>query len=269
MKVLIKIGGTLLDTPEKRSAIASQLASVPTDFELVVVHGGGKEVTRFLAERGVESHFKNGLRVSDATVIDAVTKVIAGTVNKRLVGSLLATGRQAVGLSGVDGLLTRAVQLDPSLEFVGQPVSTDGRLLDLLTNAGYLPVVACIAADDEGNIYNVNADVMAVSAAVDWGAEKLLFLTDVPGVKDDSGSFAPQLTSLDIERLILSGVATGGMQAKLEAAGKALLTGIEVAIVSGSEANIIRRLLNGEKIGTLLLPESSVQRRAKQEADTR
>jgi len=143
VKVLIKIGGTLLDSEEKVRSIAVQLASLGPDHQIVVVHGGGKEVTRFLSERGVESQFQNGLRVSDLTVIDAVTKVIAGTVNKRLVTALIAAGKSAIGLSGVDGLLTRAVQMDPSLQFVGRPTSTDGKLLDLLVTAGYLPAVAC------------------------------------------------------------------------------------------------------------------------------
>ncbi len=134
MKVLIKIGGTLLDSQEKVRSIAAQLALLNSDHQIVVVHGGGKEVTRFLAERGVESRFQNGLRVSDATVVDAVVKVIAGTVNKRLVTALIGAGRLAIGLSGVDGLLTRAVQMDPSLEFVGRPTSTDGKLLDLIAD---------------------------------------------------------------------------------------------------------------------------------------
>jgi acetylglutamate kinase len=253
VKVLIKIGGTLLDSEEKVRSIAAQLASLGPDHQVVVVHGGGKEVTRFLSERGVESRFQNGLRVSDLRVIDAVTKVIAGTVNKRLVSALIGAGKPAIGLSGVDGLLTRAVQMDPSLEFVGRPTSTDGKLLDLLVTAGYLPAVACVAADERGNIYNVNADVMAVSAAIGWKASKLFFLTDVPGVKDERGSLVPELTLFDIEKLIRSGVATGGMQAKLEAAQEALAGGVEVAIVSGSESRIISRLLEGEMIGSRLV----------------
>ena len=251
MKVLIKIGGTLLDSQEKVQSLATQLASVGPDYQVVLVHGGGKEVTRFLSERGVESRFQNGLRVSDLTVIDAVTKVIAGTVNKRLVTALIGAGKPAIGLSGVDGLLTRAVQMDPSLEFVGRPTSTDGKLLDLLVTAGYLPAVACVAADERGNIYNVNADVMAVSAAIGWKASKLFFLTDVPGVKDEMGSLVPELTSFDIEKLIRSGVATGGMQAKLEAAALGLLaSSTQVVIASGREPDICNRLLAGEAVGT-------------------
>jgi len=252
VRTLIKLGGTLLDREEKVRSIAGQLASVGPQHQLVVVHGGGKEVTRFLEERGVQSQFQNGLRVSDATVIDAVTKVIAGTVNKRLVSALIAAGKQTIGLSGVDGLLTRAVQLNPALQFVGRPVSTDGKLLDLLLNAGYLPTVACIAGDEQGNTYNVNADAMAVSVAIGWHASKLLFLTDVPGVKNEMGSLVPELGSADIDGLIQRGVATGGMQAKLEAAQLALQSGIEVAIVSGSEPRVITRLLEGEPIGTRL-----------------
>ena len=262
MKVLIKLGGTLLDSPEKVGSIAAQLASISSNHQTVVVHGGGKEVTRFLSDRGVESRFQNGLRVSDVTVIDAVTKVIAGTVNKRLVAALVAAGRPAIGLSGVDGLLTRAVQFDPSLEFVGRPTSTDGKLLDLLVTSGYLPAVACVAGDEKGNIFNVNADVMAVSAALGWGASRLLFLTDVPGVKNEMGSLVPELNSAEIDRLIRSGVASGGMQAKLEAAQEALASGVEIAIAPGSEARIIPRLLEGERIGTYLVGTRVVEESA-------
>ncbi len=257
MKVLIKLGGTLLDSAEKVGSIAEQLAAAGPQHQLVVVHGGGKEVTRFLAERGVQSRFQNGLRVSDSTVIDAVTKVIAGTVNKRLVAAIVAAGRQTIGISGVDGLLTRAVQMDPSLEYVGKPVSTDGKLLDLLVTSGYLPVVACIAADQAGNIYNVNADAMAVSAALGWQASKLFFLTDVPGVKDAGGNLVSELSPAEIGELISSGVASGGMQAKLESAQQALAGGVEVSIVSGSAPRIISRLLNGEIAGTRLLGHNS------------
>lgn len=250
MRVLIKLGGTLLDERPSLTAIARQLAAVASMHELVVVHGGGKQVTRYLAERGVPSRFIGGLRVSDATVIDAVTQVIAGSVNKQLVAATMAAGRPAVGVSGVDGCLTTAVALSPELEFVGQPVRTDGRLLDLLLGGGYTPVVACLAGDDRGNIYNVNADAMAVSCAVGWNASRLLFLTDVGGVKDASGAILPALNSELVRELIASGVAHGGMQAKLEAAKLAVAAGVQVNVVSGAEPEVAVRLLQGESIGT-------------------
>jgi len=253
MKVLIKLGGTLLDDAAKRQDLARQLAQVAKTVELVVVHGGGKQVTRFLEERGIQSRFVGGLRVSDETVIDAVTKVIAGSVNKQLVAALCAAGQPAVGLSGVDGLLTTAEPVHPDLLFVGKPLHTDGRLFDILIAARYLPVVACIAAGAAGNIYNVNADQMAVSCATGWGADKLLFLTDVPGVKDRSGAILPELTPAEVRDLVQSGIAHGGMQAKLESAVWALEGRLsEVIVASGQEPEICARLLAGEALGTRL-----------------
>ena len=253
MRLLIKLGGTLLDDASQRASLAGQLAKLAQSNSLVVVHGGGKQVTRFLEERGVQSRFVGGLRVSDSAVIDAVTKVIAGTVNQQLVSALVASGLKAVGLSGIDGPLTIARQLNPELGYVGQPVATDARLLDLLSGAGYVPAIACVAADQDGNIYNVNADQMAVSCAADWKADKLIFLTDVPGVKDASGAILHELSALESRRLIAEGVATGGMQAKLEAAGSALERGVrEVDIASGREPGVCERLLSHESVGTRL-----------------
>ena len=251
MKVLIKLGGTLLDEPAKRADMAQQLAAIAGLCELVVVHGGGKQVTRFLEERGVKSEFVNGLRVSGEAVISAVTQVIAGGINKQLVAAIISAGRSAVGLSGVDGALTQAVQLSPELQFAGKPVSSNGTLLNLLVHAGYLPIVACLAADLEGNIYNVNADQMAVSCAVGWHADKLFFLTDVPGVKDGDGRTLSHLNELEIRQLISAGVAHGGMQAKLESAVWALESGLsEVVVAPGHAPNICSDLLAGMSGGT-------------------
>jgi len=253
MKVLIKLGGALLDNPEERSAMARELAAIAREHELVIVHGGGKQVTQYLEERGIQSRFVGGLRVSDARVIDAVTRVIAGSVNKQLVAALIAGGKSAVGLSGVDGMLTSASPLSPELQFVGKPEHTDGRLFDLLLSAGYVPVVACIAGDMQGNIYNVNADRMAVSCALGWPADKLLFLTDVPGVKGADGQVIANLTPNGVRELVALGVAHGGMQAKLEAAVWALEGGLpQVAIASGRQAEICARLLAGDTLGTRL-----------------
>lgn len=253
MRLVIKVGGTILENQDSCAKIARQLAEVAREHELVVVHGGGKQVTRFLEERGVTSEFVNGLRVSDEAVIDAVTQVIAGAVNKRLVAAIIAAGESAVGLSGVDGTLTVATQLNASLGFVGKPDQTDGRLLDLLVHAGYLPVVACIAGDRQGNIYNVNADQMAVSCAIGWRAERLFFLTDVDGVRGKHGQVLPSICLDEIAELTSSGVAKAGMQAKLEAAAGALRAGImEVAIAHGREAEICRRLVAGQVVGTHL-----------------
>ncbi len=263
MKLLIKVGGTLLDDAAKRADIARQLASVAKKVELVVVHGGGKQVTRFLEERGVESRFVNGLRISDEKVIDAVSKVIAGSVNKQLAAAVCAAGQPAVGLSGVDGSLTTAVPINSELQFAGKPQATDGKLLDLLVAAGYLPLVACIAGDGMGHIYNVNADQMAVSCALGWRADRLLFLTDVPGVKDGAGRVLSSLSNDDVKALVSSGVAHGGMQAKLESAVWSLEGGLqEVVIASGQESDVCERLLTGEEFGTRITLEGVLSRQS-------
>ena len=256
MKVLVKVGGTLLDDPASRNSIARQLGEIARTNELIVVHGGGKQVTRFLEERGVTTRFVDGLRVSDTAVIDAATKVIAGSVNKQLVSAIIRASALAIGLSGVDGLLTRVAPAHPELAFVGHPTETDRGLLDLLLKSGYVPVIACMAADEDGNIYNVNADQMAVSCAVSWRSDVLIFLTDVEGVKDQAGNVIASLTTGEIENLIESGVAKAGMLAKLKAATNALRRGLdEIVIASGHEPRICQRILSGEEIGTRLSSE--------------
>jgi acetylglutamate kinase len=257
VKVLIKLGGTLLEDADLRRELAGQLADVARTRTLVVVHGGGKQVTKYLEARGVETRFVNGLRVSDDAVMDAVTKVVAGTVNQQLVSAMIRAGADAVGLSGVDGPLTIAERLSEEMGWVGRPVETDARLLDVLTQADFVPVLACVAGDRLGRVYNVNADQMAVSCAGAWSARKLVFLTDVPGVRDAQGQIAESLTMRESDALIASGVAHGGMQTKLEAAAAALRAGVsEVCIAPGREPHVCQRLLSGEAVGTRILPNA-------------
>jgi acetylglutamate kinase len=255
VKVLVKLGGTLLDAPDSRARLAAELAEVAAaGTELVVVHGGGKQMTRFLAERGVESRFVNGLRVTTPETIDAVLKVLAGSVNHELVSALVAAGARAAGLTGIDACLAEAEQLDPALGAVGRVVRSNPELLDLLTSQGYVPVVACVAGDRKGNIYNVNADQMAVACAAGFRASLLLFLTDVPGVMGADRQVLAELTVAGCEALIAQGVATGGMQAKLNAAVDALRRGVgQVLIAPGVEPGIVRRALAGEAAGTRLV----------------
>jgi acetylglutamate kinase len=252
VKILVKLGGTLLDDTASRARLAGEIvAAQGQGHQVVVVHGGGKQMTRFLSERGVESRFVNGLRVSSPEVIDAVLKVLAGTVNHELVAAVVAAGGQAVGLSGIDACLTEAEQMDPALGAVGRPVKSNGALLGLLAGNGYLPVVACVAGDREGRIYNVNADQMAVACAVGFQADRLFFLTDVEGVRDASGATASHLSAADCGALIAVGVATGGMQAKLTACTDGLAGGIEeVVIAPGARTGVLGQLLAGEAVGT-------------------
>jgi acetylglutamate kinase len=255
LRILVKLGGTLLDQDALRASLAGQIAQAGRDgFEVVVVHGGGKQMTRFLTERGIESRFVNGLRVTTPETMDAVVKVLAGTVNHELVAALTKAGASAVGLSGVDSALAEAVQMDPALGAVGRVVRSNPALLCLLTANRYIPVVACLAGDSEGRMYNVNADQMAVACAGGFQAGQLIFLTDVDGVLDGSKRLCPELTAADCERLIADGVATGGMQAKLNAATSALKQGVgQVRIAPGAAPDALSRLLAGESLGTRLI----------------
>lgn len=258
MKALIKIGGTLLDSAESRRRLAAEIGeAVERGLQAVVVHGGGKQMTRFLDERGIESRFVNGLRVTSEQVLDGVLQVFAGSVNQQLVAAFIAAKVPAVGLSGMDGLLTEARQLSEELGFVGQPTRSDPRLLDLLIRNGYLPVVACVAGDRGGQFYNVNADQMAASISGAFRAEKLFFLTDVDGVWGQDKVIYPTISYDICQKLIASAVAAGGMRAKLEAALEALRLGVsEVVIAPGARMGIVEKLLSGETIGTRLMMEA-------------
>jgi acetylglutamate kinase len=260
LKVLVKLGGTLLDNPASRKSLGLQIAAACEAASVVVVHGGGKQMTRFLAERGVESRFVGGLRVTTPEVVDAVLKVFAGSVNKQLVGALRAAGAPAAGISGIDGGLAVAEQMNPDLGAVGRIVRADARILDTLLGGGFLPVVACVAGGDSGSeaVFNVNADQMAVACAAAWKADRLFFLTDVPGVKGPDGLVLARLTPAAAHELIRSGVATGGMQAKLESACAALAAGVrEVRLAPGAEPGIVERLMRDEEAGTALVPEAA------------
>ena len=254
MKLLIKIGGTLLDAPATRDSLARQIAAAAgLNHQIVVVHGGGKQITRFLEERGVPSRFVNGLRVTGPETMDAVVKVLAGTVNKQLVAALAAAGALPVGLCGLDAGLVQAEAISPDLGAVGRVTGSNPALLHLLVKHGYLPVVACLGGNRDGALFNINADQMAAAAARAFGTDLLLFLTDVGGVLDAEGQVIPRLTLASARDLVRSGVAHGGMQAKLEAAASAVQGGVgRVRVVLGSAESVVLKAVAGEAIGTAL-----------------
>jgi acetylglutamate kinase len=255
VKLLVKLGGTLLDNAVSRDRLCAQIAQVRcAGHRAVVVHGGGKQMTRYLAERGVESRFVNGLRVTTPETVDALLKVFAGTINHELVAGLNRAGALAVGLSGIDSFLVEAEEMDPSLGAVGRVTRSNPALLHLLVDNGYTPVVACVAGNRAGRIFNVNADQMAVACAAAFRAERLIFLTDVEGVLNEAGQVLPQLDAAESERLITNGIASGGMRAKLEAALTALAGGVpSIQIVSGAADHVLDRALQDEATGTRII----------------
>jgi acetylglutamate kinase len=260
VKILIKLGGTLLDAAESRHRLAGEIhGAIEQGHQVVVVHGGGKQMTRYLTDHGVESHFVNGLRVTTPEVLDAVVKVLAGSVNRELVAAFIACGVQAVGLTGMDALLTEARQMSEELGRVGKPIRSDARILNVLLAERYLPVIACLAGDAQGQFFNVNADQMAVSVAAALSVDKLLFLTDVDGVRGENNVVHSTLNTDQCRRLIETGVATGGMRAKLESAVEALQSGAaEVIIAPGALPGVVGKLLAGDPLGTRLIAHAAV-----------
>ena len=227
MKAVIKIGGTLLETAADRLRVAEQVArQVRAGHRVLVVHGGGKQLTQFLDKMGIASQFVDAFRVTTAETLDGVVKVFAGTVNHELLAAFVRIGLPAVGLSGIDasGLVAEKLQGDQGQDwgYVGRIRKANPRVWEVLSQAGFLPVLACLAVGEDGQIYNVNADQAAVACAVHWGADSLIFLTDVDGVQDGRGHTLARLGADEIPGLLASGAVTGGMLAKLNAVQEAL-----------------------------------------------
>lgn len=223
---VIKIGGRAQGDP----SLAARLheAATAPGTRLVVVHGGGDEVSALQRSMGVEPTFVNGKRVTSAADLDAVRMVLSGTVNKRLVAQLTTAGLRAVGLSGEDGAMLTARVTDPAFGRVGGDVFADATLVADLLNGGWVPVISPLARDREspdGAGLNVNGDDAAAAIAASLGADELLFLADVPGVLE-AGEVVRDIDGAGITRLVASGVVQGGMRAKLDAATSALRNGV-------------------------------------------
>lgn len=256
MKLLVKLGGTLLESADSRGSLARQLRLLlDAGHRVVVVHGGGKRLSRYLAGLDHESEFRNGLRVTPPEILDAVLRVLAGSVNRQLVADMQAAGLQAVGLTGIDAGFVQASQLDPQLGLVGKVERVNPTLVDRLATDGYLPTVACIAGGEAGTIYNVNADQMASACAAGLGVDRLVFLTDVGGVLNADGQLLPRLSAEGARSLIDDKVAVGGMEAKLTAAIGAMHGGIHsVSIANGHAPDVLLSAVGGEPVGTELRP---------------
>ena len=243
MKFVVKLGGASLENKTLLHACGKAIAELVRDGnQVAVVHGGGVQLTRTLAQMGKVSEFVSGLRVTDAETRDAALMVLAGRVNKSLVAALTSHGQSAVGLSGGDGHVFRARKkiTDPDLGFVGEIASTDPRWLDAIWAMGAVPVISSIALGFDGEYYNINADEMASACAIATKADTLVFLTDVPGVKGPDGQVMRWLTLPQIAELERDAVITGGMLPKLHACREALKHGVKrVRILPAESAQLL------------------------------
>ncbi|KUO95430.1 acetylglutamate kinase [Ferroacidibacillus organovorans] len=251
--MVIKHGGSV---EAAGARLLKEVATWAQAMRVALVHGGGPAITEALKQSGVASTFLRGRRVTDERTLTVAEAVLAGTVNKRIVRALQAAGANAVGISGEDGgLLTAIPSVEEGLGFVGDVQRVNTKLLETLLQAGFLPVLAPLGLEENGQLRNVNADAAAAAVAGALRADWFIFTTDVAGVKEspDAEKPIPKLTIADAYALIETGVATGGMIPKLEAAVSALCQGAaRVAICDGRTEGLLARLLSGEAIGTVL-----------------
>ncbi|MBX6770525.1 MAG: acetylglutamate kinase [Chloroflexi bacterium] len=264
--IVVKLGGSALgshDTTIEDVVICQRLG-----IRIVLVHGGGTAISGWLKRLGKEARFINGLRVTDDETMDLVTMTLAGQVNKQLVSEIQRNGGRAIGICGMDGGLIRARLLDPRLGRVGEVEQVNLDPLRALVSAGYIPVVAPIALGPDGLALNLNADTAAAALAAAMGAEKAIFLTDVPGVLDADGRLISELTARETQRLIAEKVISGGMIPKVEAALRALDGVKRSHIIDGRVAHaLIAELFTDRGVGTMITAESNGHSETTEEAD--
>ncbi len=266
--VVVKYGGHAMGDETLAAQFGRDIALLKqVGVNPVVVHGGGPQINAMLERLEIRSNFVDGLRVTDASMVEVVEMVLAGTVNKHIAGLINIAGALAVGICGKDGGLIRARKLtrtvrDPGshieraldLGFVGEPESVDVRVIHALTGAGLIPVIAPVAMGEDGQTYNINADTVAGAVAGALGAQRLLMLTDVAGVLDANGQLIPDMTVAEVEAGIASGMISGGMIPKVENCVEAVRKGVRGAVILDGRMGhaCLLELFTEGGIGTLI-----------------
>ncbi|MBS5843197.1 MAG: acetylglutamate kinase [Clostridiales bacterium] len=255
--IVVKYGGNAMINEDLKKAVMGDIVLLSLiGIKVVLVHGGGPEISEMLKKIGKQSEFVNGLRVTDAETADIVQMVLAGKINKTLVSLLQNTGGRAIGLSGADGHMIEAKQLDPALGYVGEITNIDTRLITDVLEKGYIPVISTVGCDSEGNVYNINADTAASRIAGMLKAESLISMTDISGIlrdKEDPSSLISQIQVSDAPTLMRDGVISGGMIPKVECCIEAIRRGVNrVFIIDGRiPHSILIETLTDEGIGTM------------------
>lgn len=255
--VVAKYGGNAMTDPQlKKSVMQDILLLQLVGVKVILVHGGGPEISAMLKKLSIESHFENGLRVTDDDTMEVVQMVLAGKVNKSLAADLSALGGRAVGLCGIDGGLIKVHQKNEKLGHVGEIDEINTKILDDLLDGGFIPVISSIGIDDEGNPYNINADTAAAKIAAALHAESMVVMSNINGVlrdKDDENSLISQISLADAEELKESGIIAGGMIPKVDCCTNAVKEGVKkVFIINGEIPHaILIELLTDEGLGTM------------------
>ena len=257
--IVVKYGGNAMVSEELRQAVISDIILLSlVGIRVVVVHGGGPEISEFLKKIGKESRFVDGLRYTDDETMDIVQQVLCGKVNKNLVATLNRMGGKAIGLCGMDGGLFRARQLDEKYGLVGEITGVDPEAVVCCLEDGYIPVVSTVAQGTDGaTAYNINADTAAAKLAVALHAEKLILLTDVRGLlRDpaDESTLLPVVELSQVPGLVRDGVIKGGMIPKVDCGVEAVRSGVKNTVILDGRIphSILIELLSDEGIGTML-----------------
>ena len=255
--VVVKYGGAAMVNEDLKKSFANDILCLKrSGVNVIVVHGGGKEITETADKLGIPTKFINGQRYTDAQMVDTVQMVLAGKTNKNIVIEMNRLGAHAVGLSGADASLLRARKLitdGEDLGFVGEVTGVNTEFLHLLLANGFVPVIAPVGVDEDGTVYNTNADVAAAAVAKEIKADALIFLSDVPGISAN-GALVSRISADEAGRLTSDGTISGGMIPKIESGFRALHDGVEaVHFIDGREEHaVLRQLCSNASIGTQL-----------------
>ncbi len=256
--VVVKYGGSSMTNDELKRAVMGDIVLLSLiGIRVVLVHGGGPELTETLGRMNIESHFEGGLRVTDAETAEVAMMVLSGKINKQLVNMLGSIGGRAIGLSGIDGQMLKAKPVSAALGYVGEITEVDPSVVVDSLEKGYIPVISSIGCDKEGNVYNINADTAAGAVAAALGAEAFISLTDTPGIladKDDPSTLIRKIKRDEIQTLIEDGTVSGGMIPKVKSCCELVDAGVHrVFIIDGRVPHsIIVEMLTDEGIGTMI-----------------
>jgi len=254
--IVVKLGGATLGSQD--TTIEDVVHLQRQGKSLVIVHGGGKVITDWLEKRGISPRFAHGERVTDEATLEVVISVLAGLVNKEIVAGINSLGGSAVGISGVDGGLIQGRIKDEELGYIGEVVRVNLAPLEALLKSGYIPVIAPVSLhsvdkpDKAPRVLNINADAVAGEVAAAIVAERLIILSDVVGVCDQSGNLLPRLSPDEAEALLASGVASGGMIPKIKACLRALSGTLVTRIIDGRQQHALLNEIEGRGGGTTI-----------------
>ncbi len=262
--IVVKYGGNAMLNDELKEAVMGDIVLLSLiGIKVVLVHGGGPEITEMLGKVGKKSEFVNGLRVTDQETVDIVQMVLAGKVNKNLVNHLQRKGGKAIGLCGMDGHMIRAKKVDERLGFVGEITDVNVEPIIDVLEKGYIPVISTVGYDLDGNTYNINADTVAARIAGELKAECLISMTDIVGLlrdKDDPTTLIPKVYVSDAPKLMRDGIISGGMIPKINCCIEAIRRGVhKVFILDGRVPHaILIEILTDEGLGTMFISGSGI-----------